>query len=204
MLKIELYSCNTILFPLRLMSGKLAEVQLNYYRNGPSMIHSDSISSTLTECHVQPKFLGRREYLLKRDTSASEIKPNQTSNRIYHTYQSQHSDRSDASSSNHFLSSSSNPAGSVQSTSMIATVYHRLATQHNTTQHTFHQRNQTHLPTNKNRHHNFTPTTRVTGNMPRETQHIRDNHRLALLGRGTAHAPPEANLLAGGAALEWA
>jgi hypothetical protein len=40
--------------------------------------------------------------------------------------------------------------------------------------------------------------------MARETQHVWHNHRLAFLRRGTAHAAPEADLLAGGAALEWA
>lgn len=80
----------------------------------------------------------------------------------------------------------------------------RLPRISNTTQHSFHQRKQTHLPANKNRHHNLTPTTRVTGNMSRETQHIRHNHRLALLRCGATHAAPEADLLASRAALEWA
>lgn len=82
-------------------------------------------------CATQyPIFQSDVEHICRRYTG--RLTKHHTIILYIHTYQSQHSAKSDASSSNHFLSSSSNPAGSVQSTSMIATVYRASATQRNT------------------------------------------------------------------------
>lgn len=62
----------------------------------------------------------------------------------------------------------------------------------------------THLATDKNRHHNFTPTLGVAGNMSRKLQHVRHDDSLLGRGGGAAHALPEADLLASGLALERA
>lgn len=61
----------------------------------------------------------------------------------------------------------------------------------------------THLPSNNNRHDDFTPTLRVTRNMSREPQDIRHNDSLLCSGRCSANALPKSDLLASGFTVEW-
>lgn len=56
----------------------------------------------------------------------------------------------------------------------------------------------------QNRHHDLTPTARITSNMTREAHHIRHDYRLALLRRSSAHTTSELDRLARGPTLEWA
>lgn len=60
------------------------------------------------------------------------------------------------------------------------------------------------LTAHQNRHHNLTPTLRITGNMARELHHIIHEHRLAPLRRRPAYPAPEVDKLAGGLSLEGA
>ena len=111
-------------------------------------------------------------------------------------YQSQLFPKSAANSSKYFRSTSSNPAGSVQSISMIATVCPYVSCQH------FPQINETHLSANHNRHHNLRPAFGIARDMSRKAQHIIHDKRLPLQGRSTAHALPEDYQLASRFTLE--
>lgn len=62
----------------------------------------------------------------------------------------------------------------------------------------------THLPSHNNRHHNLTPTLCIARDMPRELADVWHHNGFLGSGRCAAHAFPEADLLAGGLAVEWA
>lgn len=62
----------------------------------------------------------------------------------------------------------------------------------------------TYLSPNNYRHDNFTTTLRVTGNVAGELKDVRHDDSFLARGRGPADAFPEADLLAGGLAVERA
>lgn len=124
-----------------------------------------------------------------------------------HCYQSHERARRAASDSRPFLSCSSNPPISTQSTSMIATVYTRksqvsrapgciILKQSNIMRHNNNNNMHAYLPTSQNRNNNLTPTLWITSNMARKLQYISHDDGFALLRRRAAHALAEADFLA--------